>query len=128
MQLNPNVRTIESELAAALLSTRAAVDRPADSSARPPPADIEPADCLRAVKWSRAARTDKGVSACGQVVSGWMWLEHNLAAKLNAVLPAQIRVLGFTCALPSPPPRMQPLTPRRSVPARRRMMPLRGIN
>lgn len=102
MQLNPNVRTIESELVKALIATHAAVDRPAGSTARAPAAPLEAGDCLRAVKWSRAARTDKGVSACGQVVSAWLWLEPNLAAKLNAVLPPQIRVLGFTCALPPP--------------------------
>ena len=48
------------------------------------------------MKWTRAARTDKGVSAVGQVVSfNCVMLDH-LEDKINAHLPEQIRVLGFT--------------------------------
>jgi tRNA pseudouridine38-40 synthase len=44
----------------------------------------------------RAARTDKGVSAVGQVVSLKMMLEPpGVVARINDNLPATLRVLGF---------------------------------
>lgn len=49
------------------------------------------------VKWARSARTDKGVSAVGQVVSLKMLVgDPNLVPAINSHLPAQIRVLGYT--------------------------------
>lgn len=47
----------------------------------------------------RAARTDKGVSAVGQLVSLKMVVGHtnyNVIENINKHLPAQIRVLGYT--------------------------------
>lgn len=47
----------------------------------------------------RAARTDKGVSAVGQLVSLKMLVEfpnYDIVASINKHLPAQIRVLGYT--------------------------------
>ena len=47
----------------------------------------------------RAARTDKGVSAIGQVVSLKMvvgFAEYDLISNINKHLPDQIRVLGYT--------------------------------
>lgn len=45
----------------------------------------------------RSARTDKGVSAVGQVVSLKMLVgDQHLVQKINQELPAEIRVFGFT--------------------------------
>lgn len=47
--------------------------------------------------WMRAARTDKGVSAVGQVVSLRMRMEiPNLVDAINSHLPAQVQVMGVT--------------------------------
>ncbi|KAF7696749.1 hypothetical protein HF521_005167 [Silurus meridionalis] len=43
----------------------------------------------------RCARTDKGVSAAGQVVSLKLWLIEGILEKINTHLPPQIRVLGL---------------------------------
>lgn len=46
--------------------------------------------------WSRAARTDKGVSAVGQVVSLMMVCHPpGIVDRINAQLPAQIRAYGY---------------------------------
>lgn len=60
-------------------------------------------DDFRRCKWGRAARTDKGVSAAGQVVAFDMALKADMASRLNAVLPDQILVYGFKCAAHCPP-------------------------
>jgi tRNA U38,U39,U40 pseudouridine synthase TruA len=59
------------------------------------------ADAFSKVAWSRAARTDKGVSAVGQVVALRLLVptdeeggEEAIASLVNAKLPAAIRVLG----------------------------------
>lgn len=44
----------------------------------------------------RSARTDKGVSAVGQVVSLKMLLVPGVLERINANLPPTIRVLGYT--------------------------------
>jgi tRNA pseudouridine(38-40) synthase len=44
----------------------------------------------------RCARTDKGVSAVGQVVSFKLILLPDIVGKINAQLPPAIRVLGYT--------------------------------
>lgn len=44
----------------------------------------------------RSARTDKGVSAVGQVVSLKMLLVPDILNQINANLPPAIRVLGYT--------------------------------
>lgn len=48
------------------------------------------------VAWSRAARTDKGVSAMGQVVSLKMILSPDIVDRINQHLPPGIRVLGYS--------------------------------
>ena len=51
------------------------------------------------INWMRAARTDKGVSAVGQIVSLKMivgFADYDLIGNINKHLPAQIRVLGYT--------------------------------
>jgi len=48
------------------------------------------------VKWMRCARTDKGVSATGQVVSLKLLLLPDIIQKINTHLPPAIRVLGYT--------------------------------
>ncbi|ESO05692.1 hypothetical protein HELRODRAFT_154673 [Helobdella robusta] len=83
MQRNPGFRTIESELFDALL--KAGVVRP-DHIEEP----------RSKMSFQRAARTDKGVSAAGQVVSFKMFVDvEDAVGKINSHLPAQIHVLGI---------------------------------
>lgn len=47
------------------------------------------------VSWSRAARTDKGVSAVGQLVGlKLLWPHPDMAAAINAHLPPSVRIFG----------------------------------
>ena len=47
------------------------------------------------VSWSRAARTDKGVSAVGQLVALKLMQPHeDMAAAINSHLPPVVRVFG----------------------------------
>ncbi|KAI9503161.1 pseudouridine synthase [Coemansia spiralis] len=82
MQVNPNARTIEGDLFKALVDAGAvSADNSVDQSK---------------VQLQRAARTDKGVHAAGQVVSLKMIVEDpEIVAKINSHLPEQIRVWGF---------------------------------
>ncbi|KAJ2547396.1 tRNA pseudouridine synthase 1 [Coemansia sp. RSA 1933] len=82
MQTNPNARTIESELFKALVGAGAvSADNATDQSK---------------VQLQRAARTDKGVHAAGQVVGLKMIVEDpDIVQKVNACLPEQIRVWGY---------------------------------
>ncbi|KAJ8408587.1 hypothetical protein AAFF_G00252220 [Aldrovandia affinis] len=50
---------------------------------------------MKKMSFQRCARTDKGVSAAGQVVSLKLLLIDDIVGKINAHLPAQIRVLGL---------------------------------
>ncbi|KAJ8285832.1 hypothetical protein GJAV_G00031420 [Gymnothorax javanicus] len=50
---------------------------------------------MKKMSFQRCARTDKGVSAAGQVVSLKLWLIDNILDKINSHLPSQIRVLGL---------------------------------
>jgi tRNA pseudouridine38-40 synthase len=84
MQYNPGVKTIESVLNTALV--RAGGILPSN------------ADDFRVVRWTRAARTDKGVSAAGQVVAFQLRMEPNIISKINKALPNRIRVFGVKCA------------------------------
>ncbi|CAN9504982.1 unnamed protein product [Ophioblennius macclurei] len=52
-------------------------------------------DEMKKMSFQRCARTDKGVSAAGQVVSLKVRLIDDIIQKINEHLPAQIRVLGF---------------------------------
>ncbi|KAK9813288.1 hypothetical protein WJX72_011914 [[Myrmecia] bisecta] len=83
MQRNPGCKTIEGDLFDALHKSGCISD--------------ENAADFNKVHWMRAARTDKGVSAIGQVVSLKMAIEFpNLIERINAQLPSAIRVLGCT--------------------------------
>ena len=46
------------------------------------------------MSFQRAARTDKGVSAIGNLLSLKMELAEDTLEKLNEILPKQIRVFG----------------------------------
>ncbi|MGH0169164.1 UNVERIFIED_CONTAM: hypothetical protein FKN15_056001 [Acipenser sinensis] len=50
---------------------------------------------MKKMSFQRCARTDKGVSAAGQVVSLKLWLIDDVMEKINGQLPAQIRILGL---------------------------------
>ncbi|KAJ1166792.1 hypothetical protein NDU88_007188 [Pleurodeles waltl] len=81
MQINPGVPTVELVLISAFIN-----------------AQCVPKDCTTTVRtWlnlQRCARTDKGVSALGQLVSVRLLKSEDLMEKINAHLPADIRVLG----------------------------------
>ncbi|KAJ2485819.1 tRNA pseudouridine synthase 1 [Coemansia sp. RSA 2050] len=82
MQVNPNARTIEGDLFKALCEAGAV--------------SVENATNQQKVQLQRAARTDKGVHAAGQVVSLKMIVEDpDIVEKVNAKLCDQIRVWGF---------------------------------
>lgn len=82
MQKNPGARTIEGDLEEALYQAGAVPE--ADRAA---PGRYE---------WARAARTDKGVSAAAQVVSGRFYVDPpGFIDRLNAKLAPQIRAFGY---------------------------------
>jgi hypothetical protein len=84
MQINPGVPTIEAALRDALVAA-GGISR-------------DNADKLTALRWSRAARTDKGVSALGQVVGVKLMHPEGLLERLRGALPPKIRMLGVKCA------------------------------
>nr|XP_033810192.1 tRNA pseudouridine synthase A-like isoform X3 [Geotrypetes seraphini] len=47
------------------------------------------------LSFQRCSRTDKGVSAAGQIVSLKVWLIDNIVEKINDNLPSHIRILGL---------------------------------
>uniref|UniRef100_K3WAT4 tRNA pseudouridine synthase n=1 Tax=Globisporangium ultimum (strain ATCC 200006 / CBS 805.95 / DAOM BR144) TaxID=431595 RepID=K3WAT4_GLOUD len=82
MQMNEGVKTIEAELERALFEA----------------GGISEANYgfLQKVGWSRAARTDKGVHAAGQLLTAKLHVGDDIPAfveKVNAVLPEDIRVM-----------------------------------
>ncbi|CAL4884601.1 unnamed protein product [Urochloa decumbens] len=82
MQKNPGARTIEGDLEEALYQAGAVPE--ADRAAP------------RRYDWARAARTDKGVSAAAQVVSGRFYVDPpGFIDRLNAQLAPQIRAYGY---------------------------------
>ncbi|KAL6911802.1 hypothetical protein ACP4OV_000607 [Aristida adscensionis] len=82
MQKNPGARTIEGDLEEALYLAGAVPE--ADRAAP------------RRYDWARAARTDKGVSAAAQVVSGRFYVDPpGFTDRLNAQLAPQIRAFGY---------------------------------
>ncbi|XP_010498469.1 PREDICTED: tRNA pseudouridine synthase A, mitochondrial-like [Camelina sativa] len=88
MQKNPGAKTIEGELEEALFHAGAV-----------PEADRNKP---RSYEWARSARTDKGVSAVGQVVSGRFYVDPpGFVERLNSNLPDQIRVFGYKRVAPS---------------------------
>ncbi|ORX99993.1 tRNA pseudouridine synthase [Basidiobolus meristosporus CBS 931.73] len=88
MQVNPGAVTIEGELFKALINIGAvSKDNAVDQ---------------KKVGFMRAARTDKGVHAAGQVVNLKMIVEDpDIIEKLNANLPDQIRVWGYVKVMTS---------------------------
>ncbi|OBA24204.1 hypothetical protein METBIDRAFT_34192 [Metschnikowia bicuspidata var. bicuspidata NRRL YB-4993] len=81
IQNNPDVKTIEAELFRALIAAGAV--------------SKENSTDLKKNGFMRAARTDKGVHAAGNVVSCKLILEDDTLAKVNAALPSQIRMWGI---------------------------------
>ncbi|RKP07299.1 pseudouridine synthase, partial [Thamnocephalis sphaerospora] len=102
MQVNPGAKTIEGDLFAALVAAGAV--------------SKDNADDPKKVGLMRAARTDKGVHAAGQVISlkiiallaaylavAWHMIveDPNILDKINSHLPDQIRVWGFVRSMNS---------------------------
>ncbi|KAI9310648.1 pseudouridine synthase, partial [Dichotomocladium elegans] len=82
MQMNPNAKSIESEVFEALCKA-GAISK--DNSDDP-----------KKVQWMRAARTDKGVHAAGNIISLKMSTPgDDIVGAINAILPDQIRVWGY---------------------------------
>ncbi|KAK2995132.1 hypothetical protein RJ640_020772 [Escallonia rubra] len=82
MQKNPGAKTIEGDLEEALYQSGAVPEHDRGLPKR--------------FDWARSARTDKGVSAVGQVVSGRFYVDPpGLIDRLNSNLPPQFRIFGF---------------------------------
>ncbi|XP_063336776.1 tRNA pseudouridine synthase A [Pelmatolapia mariae] len=84
MQRNPGnsqFRTIEDDLVAALIKSGCIPENHGDE--------------MKKMSFQRCARTDKGVSAAGQVVSLKVRLIDDIIEKINEHLPPQIQVLGL---------------------------------
>ncbi|MQM08114.1 hypothetical protein Taro_040964 [Colocasia esculenta] len=82
MQKNPGAKTIEGDLEEAFFHAGGVPDH---DRGKP-----------RRYDWARAARTDKGVSAAGQVVSGRFYVDPpGFVDRLNTILSPQIRVFGY---------------------------------
>nr|XP_043632905.1 tRNA pseudouridine synthase A-like [Erigeron canadensis] len=82
MQKNPGAKTIEGDLEEALYFSGAV-----------PESDR---GCPQRFDFARSARTDKGVSAVGQVVSGKFYVDPpGFIERLNNNLPDQFRIFGF---------------------------------
>lgn len=82
MQKNPGAKTIEGDLEEALYQAGGVPDH---DKCQP-----------RRYDWARSARTDKGVSAVGQVVSGRFYVDPpGFIDRLNSFLSPQIRIFGF---------------------------------
>ncbi|KAE9040087.1 hypothetical protein PR003_g5087 [Phytophthora rubi] len=82
MQMNEGVKTIEAELERALFEAGGI----AESNY----------GFLQKIGWSRAARTDKGVHAAGQLLTAKLHVGDDIPAfvcKVNAALPEDIRVM-----------------------------------
>ncbi|XP_053313390.1 pseudouridylate synthase 1 homolog [Spea bombifrons] len=74
-------KTIEDELVQALVLTGCIPENHAEE--------------MKKMSFQRCARTDKGVSAAGQVVSLKIWLIDNTVEMINQNLPPHIRILGL---------------------------------
>ncbi|CAI9763856.1 unnamed protein product [Fraxinus pennsylvanica] len=82
MQKNPGAKTIEGDLEEALYHSGAVPEQQRGLPKR--------------FDFARSARTDKGVSAVGQVVSGRFYVDPpGFIERLNSNLSPQIRVFGF---------------------------------
>ncbi|KAK9758390.1 hypothetical protein RND81_01G226500 [Saponaria officinalis] len=88
MQKNPGAKTIEGDLEEALFLAGAVPDDERGQHKR--------------YDWARSARTDKGVSAVGQVISGRFFVDPpGFVVRLNSFLSPQIRIFGYKRATPS---------------------------
>ncbi|KAK1400372.1 tRNA pseudouridine synthase A [Heracleum sosnowskyi] len=88
MQKNIGAKTIEADLEQALFLSGAIPEQDKDHPKR--------------FDWSRSARTDKGVSAVCQVVSGSFYIDPpGLIDRLHQHLCSQFRVFGFKRVTPS---------------------------
>ncbi|KAF8022640.1 hypothetical protein BT93_F0222 [Corymbia citriodora subsp. variegata] len=88
MQKNPGAKTIEGDLEEALFLSGAVPEADRGNPKR--------------YDWARSARTDKGVSAVGQVVSGRFYIDPpGLIERLNSNLAPQIRIFGYKRATAS---------------------------
>lgn len=88
MQKNPGAKTIEGDLEEALFFAGAV---PEDERGQ-----------HRKFDFARSARTDKGVSAVGQVVSGKFFVDPpGFVERLNSHLSPQIRIFGYKRTTPS---------------------------
>lgn len=84
MQRNPDCKTIEDDLFKAIYKAGGISDANSDEKG------------FQKIHWSRAARTDKGVSAMCQVVSLMMVLHPpGIVDRIHENLPDQIRILGY---------------------------------
>ncbi|CAB4265494.1 unnamed protein product [Prunus armeniaca] len=82
MQKNPGAKTIEGDLEEALYLSNAVPEQDRNNPKR--------------YDWARSARTDKGVSAVGQVVSGRFYVDPpGFVDRLNSNLSPQIRIFGY---------------------------------
>ncbi|XP_054468853.1 tRNA pseudouridine synthase A [Anoplopoma fimbria] len=84
MQRNPGTtqfRTIEDELVTSLIKSDCIPENHGSE--------------MKKMSFQRCARTDKGVSAAGQVVSLKLRLIEDTVEKINEHLPPQVRVLGL---------------------------------
>lgn len=82
MQKNPGAKTIEADLEEALYHAGAVPEQDRGLSKR--------------YDWARSARTDKGVSAVGQVVSGRFYIDPpGFVDRLNSNLSPQMRIFGY---------------------------------
>ncbi|KAG8378016.1 hypothetical protein BUALT_Bualt08G0094200 [Buddleja alternifolia] len=88
MQKNPGAKTIEGDLEEALYLSGAVPE--------------EERGLHKRYDWARSARTDKGVSAVGQVVSGRFYVDPpGFIERLQSNLSPQIRIFGYKRATPS---------------------------
>jgi tRNA pseudouridine38-40 synthase len=81
MQMNPGVPTIELSLRDALVKA-GGISKDNENK-------------LNALRWTRSARTDKGVSALGQVVALRLMHPERLVERLEEYLPDKIKIFGI---------------------------------
>uniref|UniRef100_A0A8C6Y2Q2 Pseudouridylate synthase 1 homolog n=1 Tax=Naja naja TaxID=35670 RepID=A0A8C6Y2Q2_NAJNA len=74
-------RTIEDDLVSALIKSGCIPENHGED--------------MKKMSFQRCARTDKGVSAAGQIVSLKVWLIEDILQKINEHLPSHIRILGL---------------------------------
>nr|XP_056715056.1 pseudouridylate synthase 1 homolog [Euleptes europaea] len=78
---NSQFKTIEDDLVSALIQSGCIPENHGED--------------MKKMSFQRCARTDKGVSAAGQIVSLKVWLIEDILRKINDHLPSHIRILGL---------------------------------